>query len=275
MTQPIELIKPIPAQIVNEGASFGPLKLTDYMKAETGPITFSAEVVGGVPLPKGLICTSDGLISGIPAKGTEGVHTVSVLAETEGGGELSVTFHLTIQSRIEIAGHALLTQLKSEVWQAIGSNSPPPDVLELLNRPISAVEMYYLLERFATLTIWDVYNFDSPGERKLLILEGASPHYDIYDRGSCLVGSPKELFSHERTLADTLQTARIMIQEVYKRGWVIEMVGFDKMRRAAWVEAQHLAEKHGKRLEILRYSPSSEDMKIVAEQNKANDFGLY
>jgi len=267
MTSPIVLTKLIPPQITNVGASFGPLTLTEFLAAEDGSkLSFAAELFDGSALPAGLICSPDGILSGIAAKGGVGVHEVRVTITHVSGETATVEFKLTIRPRLTVESDELYTKLKATVWEAIGKNLPPPELNEFLNRPITVAEIYYLLQRFATLTIWDVYNLEQAGEKQLLKLPQSSLHYDIYDRGSCLVGVPKNLFSHERTLEDTLQTARVMAREVYKRGWVIEFAGFNKMVRAAWVELQHLGEEHGKQLEILHFSPSPEDVKLYVSQ---------
>jgi hypothetical protein len=148
------------------------------------------------------------------------------------------------------------------VWEALGKNQPMPDMADIFNLPITTNDIYFLMQRFASLAIWDVYNLESPGDKVLLNLAGSNPHYNIYDRGCCLVGAPKDLFSHQRTLADALQTARVMANEVYKRGWTIEFAGFNKMVRAAWVELQLLGSTSGKFLEILHYSPSVSDIRL-------------
>src|SRR6202044_861685 len=119
------------------------------------------------------------------------------------------------------------------------------------------------------LAIWDVYNLESAGDKIPLSLPGVSPYYQIYDRGSCLVGAPKDLFSHQRTLADALQTAKVMATEVYKRGWTIEFAGFNKMVRAAWIELQILGDRQGKQLEILHYTPSAADINVYTAESKA------
>jgi len=259
----LRLKKPIPAQIVNEGAAFGPLNLNDFIQSDS-KMYIRAELADGQPLPKGLICTTEGMINGIPAAGTQGSYKVIVIAVNDEADELSVEFDFTIHSRMTMDdNNQLYKKLKAEIWEALGKNLPLPEMGDIFNRPITLNEIYYLLQRFAALTIWDVYNLDYPGEKKTLDLAGASKHYHVYDRGSCLVAAPKDLFSHERTLEDAMKTARAMAREVYKRGWVIEFAGFDKMVRAAWVELQILAEKHGKSLEILHYNPSPSDLKIV------------
>lgn len=179
-----------------------------------------------------------------------------------------------IKAQMAMEDPLLLSDLKSKVWDALAQNLPLPDIAELLHRPLTAIEIYYLLERFATLTIWDVYNLEAPGEKHLLQLEGASKHYHVYDRGSCIIAGPKDLFSHERSLEDALQTARAMSREVYKRGWAIEYAGFDKMARASWIELQLLVDQHGRQLEILHYTPSPEDLKIYeARVNALSSLG--
>jgi hypothetical protein len=126
------------------------------------------------------------------------------------------------------------------------------------------------MQRFATLTLWDAYNLE-PRSRQFveLSLKEASPHYRIYDRGSCLVATPADLFSHDRTLEDALQTARAASREVYQRGWgAVELAGFNKMVRASWVEIQILAHKYGKPLNVLYYEPTAADHKLYQMQEQ-------
>jgi hypothetical protein len=262
------LVKPVPPQIVNEGAAYGPFDLKKFIRspdAESGEVTFFAELADGSALPKGLICTNNGIISGIPAPGTQRDYQIVIVAENDSGVPFTTQFPFTIKQRI-MMGAGPLDQVKSKVWEALSQNLPLPEFEDFLNRPVTLIEIYYLLERFATLTVWDVFNLDPPGEKHLLNLEGASPHYNVYDRGSCIVAAPKDLFSHARTLEDALQTARAVAREVYKRNWTIELAGFDKMNRASWVELQLLAKQYGKSIEILRYTPSQEDLTIYAER---------
>ncbi|MHB1948397.1 MAG: Ig domain-containing protein [Gammaproteobacteria bacterium] len=271
MAKPPVLVKPIPPQIVNEGAAFGPFNLKEYIEspdADSGTIRFMAELTTGAPLPKGLICTSEGIVSGIPAQGTMGTYDVLAVAENLSGIPFTAEFKLTIKERLTLETKEFLGDIKSRIWEALGKDLPIPEMGELLNRPVTAIEIYYLLQRWATLTIWDVYNLDSPGEKKLLTLEGCSSHYNIYDRGSCIIGAPKDLYSNERTLEDALQTSRAMAREVYNRGWVIEFAGFDKMVRAAWVELRHLSDKFGKEIEILHYVPTTDDLRIYTVQSQ-------
>lgn len=271
MTNSLIVVRPISRQVVNEGAAFGPFDLKDYIKTETDspiPIQFVAGLANGDALPRGMICTSNGIVSGIPAAGTKGNYEIVVTASTDPKTTLTVTFNLLIKSRIALESHELLDSLKARVWEAVGKDLPIPDIGDLINRPITAVEIYYLLERFATLTIWDVYNLDMPSDKVLINIDGVSEHYYVYDRGSCLVATPKDLFSHERTTEDALMTARAMAGEAFKRGWVIEFAGFNKMVRAAWVELQLLADKFGREVEVLHYVPTADDLKVYANRAK-------
>lgn len=265
----IELIKPIPSRAVNEGASFWPLDLNEFVRSsDLSSLSFQAELSDGEALPAGLICTSTGSLTGIPAKGTAGGYDIVVMAHDAAGQTFSTQFKLTVKSRIVIETADLFAELKQNVWEAIGQDLPIPEIGDFINRPVTEADIQYLLQRFATFIVWNVYDLADPGEKHLLTVPGSSPHFNIYDRGSCLVGVPKELFSHERTLEDALQTARAVAGEVYERSWVVEFSGFQKMSRAAWIELQLLSDKFGRKAEVLHYNPSEEDLKIYTAKSK-------
>ncbi|MDR3491519.1 MAG: hypothetical protein P4M12_05655 [Gammaproteobacteria bacterium] len=268
LANPPFLAAPIPPLHTHVGAAFGPIDLWEYVKADdnSGDLTFVAGLANGNGLPQGVICTRDGFLTGIPAKDTEGTHNVVLEVKSLAPEVLKVECTLTINARPEVGEVTPLGEIKAQIWDAVGHNLPLPDLADIVNRPVTSAEVYYLLQRFAVLTIWDIYNLEPAGEKTLLTLKGASEHYNVYDRGSCLVAAPKDLFSHERTLEDALKTARAMAGEVYKRGWTIEFSGFNKMARAAWVEVQILGDKHGKPLEVLHYDATSEDIRVYAAQ---------
>lgn len=259
------LIKPIPAQVINEGAAYGPFDLKSFIQVPEGgeAARFQAEVSDGRALPKGMICTTDGILTGIPAKDSQGNYEVMVTAENA-VGSIQSKFILTIKPSLITTGGDYFDKLKSQIWEALEQNLPIPDLGELYERPITALDIYYLLERWGTLTIWNAFDLNPPSDKKLLTLEGASKHYNVYDRGSSIVMCPKDLYSHERTIEDGLQTARAVAREIYNRGWTVEMAGFDKLTRAAWVEIQHLADKYGKPLEVINFNPSQHDLKLYS-----------
>ena len=268
--------KPIPPQVINEGASFGPLSLRDFVEASVdfSTVTFQAALSDDQPLPKGLICTGDGIITGIPPVDTAGNYTVNVTAKMKDAQPEITTFILTIKQSLLATiddQESPLWELKTQVWEALEKGLPLPDLSGLAQLPVTSADVYYLLERWAVMTIYDAFNLESMGPKNALTLEGASPHYHIYDCGTCLVGAPKDLFSHERTLEDGLMTARAMAREVYQRKWTIEFTGFDKMVRAAWIELQILADKHGKSLDILYFKPKEEDVKLYALKSSSQE----
>ncbi len=271
MAQPPVLAQAIPSQIIHEGASYGPFDLKKYIQSaeDSGELRFVGELSNGRPLPAGLICTSTGLVAGIPANGTQGDYDVVILIENDSGIPLTVNFKLSIKARMTTETEQFYTKLKSQIWDALGKNLPLPEMDEIFGRNITAAEFYYLLERFAYLKVWDVYNLDLPSEKKLLKLKGASEHYNVYDCGSCLVAAPKELFSDVRTLADALQTARALAHEAAARDWIVELDGNDKMMRALWIESRLMGDASEKYLEILHFNPTNEDVKIYVEQSRA------
>jgi len=260
------LIQPIPDQVVNERAGFGPIDLRNNIEpAEgTGALKFSASLKNGKALPPGLIVTSDGLLTGIPAKNTQGNYEIVVTTVNE-SGKLETTFNMTIKPILS-SESTIVDKLKTKVWEAMEKQLPIPELNELLALPITQLDVYYILERWGTLTIWDAFNLDPPHEKHLLTLEGVSPHYNIWDRGSSLIMCPKDLFSHERTIRDGVQTAQALAREIYKRDWTIEMAGLDKWTRSAWVEFQRLGDLHGKKIEIINYQPTPEEVRVYTEQ---------
>jgi hypothetical protein len=267
-----EMVKPLPAIVLTVGEVYGPIDLKESIKSPdeaSGRVVFKAELSDGSDLPKGLICTDDGLLGGIIGEATPGNFQINISAKNNAEDPVVLPAVLTVNPRRQ-AEQDLTGKFKTQVWDALGQNLPLPNINEVMNRPILPGDVYHLLQLMATLTIWDVYNLEPAGPKTLLTLPNANPHYNFYDRGSCLVLAPKELFSHERNLGDALQAARTLAQEVYKRGWTIEIAGFKKLISAAWIELQVLGDRHGKKLEILHYAPSAGEQQLYSVESKAN-----
>lgn len=261
-----ELKTTIPTQVTNERAAYGPFNLKEFIvTSDNSAIRFSAGLTSGAALPQGMICTEDGILTGIPAKGTEGNYEVNVTAQND-AGTITATFALIIKPVYAGDTQNYFDKIKAQVWEALENKMPIPELDELYSREVTPLEIYYLLERWGILIVWDAFNLDAPGEKKLLNLKGTSPHYNVYDRGSCIVAAPKDLYSYERTIEDGLQTARVVAREVYQRKWTIEMAGFEKLVRSAWIELQHLGDEFGQRLEIINYNPSENDIKVYTTQ---------
>jgi len=258
------LINPIPQQVINELAGFHPFELQSFFESET-PMRFSAEQTNGEPLPKGMICTGNGSLTGIPAKDTVGTYQIRVIAKNE-VGETAAEFNLIIrESLVNAETGTALEELKAQIWQAADKNLPIPDLSELLNRDITPIEIYYLLERWAMLKIWDAFNLETPGPLNEITLQEASKHYAIYDRGSCLVAVPRDLYSYERTTEDAFRTARALAKEAFSRGWTMDLVGLDKLTRVAWAEVQRLNQIYGRNLEVVNYNVSDRDVRLFNE----------
>src|SRR5579862_1539234 len=139
MEAPI-IIKDIPPQITNEGAAFGPFNLADYIQAtDASHPRFHAELNNGESLPRGLICTSDGILTGIAAKKTQGNYEIVVTAENE-AGSVQIFFTFTINPSLAGGDVDYLDKLKSQVWEAIQQNLAIPEAATIFEQPITIVE---------------------------------------------------------------------------------------------------------------------------------------
>jgi hypothetical protein len=264
------LVKPLPLLDMHADTPFA-INLSDYISSPDGGIVkfYCEDAVTTGTLPDGLICTEDGLLGGIPKTETVGNYSYVIIAENDSKDSLVVPLELKVTPKNAADDPDFLANIKPQVWDALGKDLPTPSLQDILTRPITATEIYYLLQRFASLTIWDVSNLNTPAEKTLIALPEANKYYNIFDMGSCLVGAPKDLFTHERTLADALQTAQVMAREAHKRFHTIEFSGFNKMISAAYVEMQVLTNTTGKQLNILHYTPKPLELDMVAVKTQA------
>src|SRR3990167_941369 len=121
--EPIDFFKSIPPQSTNEGATFGPFIIRDYVQAspeEMAAFHFQVTLSNGEPLPNGLICTDDGILSGIPAKGTDGYYEIDLTANNQAGVFHTATFSLTINPSLMAAAST------ATAAEAITPAAPPP-----------------------------------------------------------------------------------------------------------------------------------------------------
>src|SRR5580658_8593771 len=112
MVAPV-LMKPIPAQVINEGAAYGPFNLKDYIQVAEGsaPARFRGELASGAALPVGMICTEDGMLTGIPAKNTQGNYEVIITAKNP-DGSMQATLMMTIKPSLIARGANYFDELK-------------------------------------------------------------------------------------------------------------------------------------------------------------------
>ena len=262
------LLRDIPTQMVNEQAAYGPFDLNPFIESpeEAGNVYFEADLQTGDSLPKGMICTRDGILTGIPAKGTQGLYQIRLMIGND-IDQIETDFIFEIKPGI-VTSVDYYSELKQQIWDALEQRLPAPTLDEIYNRPITAQDIYHFLEKWGVIKVWDAFNLESPGDLVPLTLPNASSQYVVYDRGSCLVAGPKDLYAEDRNLEDGLKTARALAQEVYRRGWTIEMAGLDKFTRAVWVELQILAARHHTEIEILNYEPTEEDKKLFKVRSR-------
>jgi hypothetical protein len=265
------LVKAIAPQVVNERASYGPFFLFDYIQAPDSDklLNFSAQLGSGAALPAGLVCLAEGVLVGIPAEGTTGHYDIIVTGSNE-AGECEASISFTIKEGFATPVDTEIDKRKAEIWNALDKNLQLPEFAQLAAHEITALDIYYLLERYGVLIIWNANDLNPAADKKAIQLAGASEHYHVYDRGSSFIAAPKDLYTHERTLLDGLKTAQAMATELYKRNWTIEMAGYDKFTRAVWVEYQRLEDMHGKNLKVMHYSPSSNDLRLYQSQSQDN-----
>lgn len=138
-----------------------------------------------------------------------------------------------------------------------------------IQRPVTKADVYYFLQLFFPLKVWNAFDLSAPKAYKEIQIPGQSPHYRIVDGGSCLMMHPRELFSHERTINDGVQTAKALAHFAYDRMWTVEIAGFEKGQRAFWIYWQHLNIQNETELDILRYHPTLQDVRVYHHEAEA------
>jgi hypothetical protein len=103
-------------------------------------------------------------------------------------------------------------------------------------KPVYKEIYYFYISKFHYFEIWNAQDPKQPGKGKKLHLEDASDKFNIFDQGSRIVTTPKELYDDNRTLLDAVKTAEAIAQEAMRRNWRAEFGGFDKMIKAAWAQ---------------------------------------
>ena len=291
---PIKRIKPIPSFQANEGIKFDDFDLNEYIKNPADePTQFTVELADGGSLPKGLICSEEGVFGGTPEKGTarDLPYELLFIAQSENADLLVLSTTLKILPGVE-EEKAEADDIEEEVGEEVSEEDIEKrkkgktiekfwksftegksfDLEEILTRDISPMDVYYLLGRFGTLTIWNSDDLSPAAKGYLIELDDSSSHYLVFDFKVALVATPKDLFDYDRTIDASLKTARAMTREIHKRAWNIEMAGFDKMVTAAWVEVQHLNRLgEGHKIEIHHYEPSAADYEVLLHQTNLEE----
>ena len=261
----IAQVKPIK---VNEGSPIQSLDLKSYLEnPENIPIKFSATMDSGEVLPAWLSLSSEGVLTGKPPVGAAKPlpYAIKVLAITP-TSKLELNFEVRVytpKTADEIA------KARQEAWQALAKQGVLPEsIQEIIERPITSRDIYYLLGRFASFTVWNADDLRLADNGQLIQVAGISDKFNVYDFEVCLVAIPKDLYSYDRGLGDALQTARAVVREVYNRKWNVEFGGFDRMADAAWYEAYDLNAQGEHQMEIRNYEPA-EVTEVMAAKKTA------
>lgn len=140
---------------------------------------------------------------------------------------------------------------------------------DFIHRPVSKTDVYYLLQLFFPLKVWNAFDFSKPKSYTEIQIPGQSAHFRIVDGGSCFIMHPRELFSHERSIKDGIQTAKALASFIHDKMWTVEMAGFEKGQRAFWVQWQHRNIQKESEYDILRYNPTQQDLHVYHNEAEA------
>ncbi len=251
----IAQVKPIK---VNEGAPFHSVNLATYIEnPDQQPIGYQASLVDGGELPAWLSFSEQGVLKGRPPKGAaqQGSYLIKVLAIAESN---KLEFPIEIKVYVPKTADEIAAERKA-VWEELAKQGVlPPNWQEVIERPITAKDIYYLLARYASFTLWNADDRRLADNGKLVTIPEQSEKFNVYDFDVCLVTTPKDLYDSNRTLGDALQTAKAMVKSAHTKKWNVEFGGFDRMADAAWYEAYDLnqASTNNHNMEVRNYEPA-------------------
>ena len=276
----IKRLKQLPDLLVSEGEQIIPLSLGDYISNQTNDdLKFELELTNGDKLPKNFEFDKKGVLSGTASKGTarKTPYELRFIIKGVKSSLLVLTNKLNISpyNEVEKIKTSEGTQSVRDFWRLF-MEGKYLDLTEILTRKATPIDIYYLLSRFATLTVWNAEDLRHPTGGKIIKLKNASPDYLVFAFNVAFVATPKDLFDYNRTLKDSLQTSRAVVEEAHKLGWNIEMAGFDKMVTASWVKVQEInnnIEKIGKGKKIIvhNYEPTKSASSVIVNKKRFDE----
>lgn len=217
---------------------------------------FYLDVVNGGTLPDGVTLGDDGVLRGVPRMGTSISSPFNIVVDVN-DESYQVPLELRVGAQLrpeDISGR------QGKIWKALHeSGQMPAEFMEFVDRPISKLDVYHLVERFATFTVWNADDRQLATTGKAIKVREGNDKFTVYDFDVCLVSTPKDLFADNRTLKDAYQTARSMVREAHRRRWHVEFGGFDKMANMAWADVQELNARSRHKMEIRNYTPPGVD----------------
>lgn len=258
-------IKQAPAVIrIAEGTTISPIELSQFIEHDPASTLL---YICDETLPAGLqFNLEQASIEGTPSIGSaQKNHYEFTVQVSDGTESLSLPIRLLIYKTLSADE---IESLRHQTWQNLSEQAPLTDeLLAIIERPISKNDIFYLLERYASFTVWNADDLRLADKGKPITIPGASQHFLIFDFEVCIVATPKDLYSFKRTLSDATQTARAMIKEAYKRKWHVEFGGYDRMANAAWYEARQLNLSGEHQMEVRNYEPPA--IKQINDKNSS------
>lgn len=274
---PMTLKYLVPTIFAQEGSTIESVDLKKFVAAEDNiaAIQYSLDALESSPLPSGIQFSSSGIISGTLESNTAKFkpYECIFIAKTSKTDYVKIPVTFIVYKRTILSADKEKKLLEiyeafDNFWKISDAELPLPDIGSILEREVTTQDIYYLLGRFATLIVWNADDLSSPQNGKLITIEGMSDKFSVYDFGSALVTIPKQLFTSQRGLRDTIIAAQAVAQEVHKRRWNIDIAGYDKMVSATWVEIQKLNKKTPEfQIKVPNYdeAPLERDQQLVNE----------
>lgn len=261
----IAQVKPIK---VNEGAPIFPVDLNTYIdNPDQTPLEFTGIMANGSIMPSFIKLSRSGHLSGVPPEGSASsspYHLKVIAASPTSKLELDINLRVYVPLSAE-----QIASQRMEAWKELAKEGVLPESMqEIIYRPITKRDIYYLLERYATFTLWNADDMRLATDGRMIQLAGASEKFQVYDFDVCLVATPKDLYTQNRTLGAALDTARAMAREAHRKKWNVEFGGFDRMADAAWYEIYDLnrANANGHYMEVRHYEPAEVTEALAAAQ---------
>ena len=241
---------------LTEGREMRDFDVKKCFSAEINFTEFYLDIANGDDLPEGISLGNDGVLRGSPRMGaTIGSPYKIVVDVNDEAYQQPIDLHVGAQLRPED-----IANRQGQIWRAFhDSDELPMDFVEFVERPISKLDVYHLVERFASFTIWNADDRSIAGEGRQIRIRESNDKFLIYDFEVCIVATPKDLFAGDRTLGDAVDTGRAMVREAHRRRWHVEFGGFDKMATQAWHEVQKLNNRSRHKMEIKNYTPTGVD----------------
>lgn len=241
---------------ITEGRDMRPFDSSRCLAEDYDATAFTMDAINGGDLPGGVDLDQLGVLRGVPMMGTSAGSPYKVVVDINDEDlHLPLEIHVGEQLRPD-----QISYRKGKIWKAFDDGETiPEDILEFVERPITKQDVYHLLERYASFTLWNADDMRLAENGNRIKINGSSDKFQVFDFDVCLVATPKDLFDSQRTLQDALVTARAMTREVHRRRWNVEFGGFDRMAYAGWLEVQTLNSKSRHKMTIKNYTPPGMD----------------